>query len=249
MGPTAAARTLPDVTDPVLALLSQRDPVRTAQAGDALRTLGEPASLRGLIESVLASDHLADALARRSFPHPLGFDKIILRSEEPLGRLRLHIWWRETARRREHVHNHRFWFASFVVTGEVRMRVYRPSDDGEALTHFRETSVAAEGVWDFQRLGDERLRLCIKADLGAGSTYAMPADALHRIDASPLLTATLFLETEAIRRHSSIYVDRAGLPQATRRDTFSAGDLRDRLSRLHEHLRQVPAQRLVARAS
>jgi len=249
MGATSAARTLPDIADPVLALLSQRDPVRTANAGDALRTIGEPGSLRDLIGSVLASDGLTETLAHRSYPHPLGFDKIILLSEQPLGQLRLHVWWPETARRREHVHDHRFSFASFVVTGEVRMRVYRPSDDGEALVHFRETSVAAEGVWDFQRLGDESLRMCIKADLGAGSTYAMPADALHRIDASPQLTATLFLETRAVRGHSSIYVDREGLPRPARRRSFSAGELRDRLSRLHEHLRHAPAQRLVARAS
>jgi len=249
MSATYGAATLPDIAEPVLALLRQRDPLRTAEAGDTLRTIGEPAALGQLIGSVLASDDLAETLARRSYPHPLGFDKIILHSEQPLGQLRLHVWWPESTRRREHVHNHRFSFASFVITGEVRMRVYRPSEDGEALVHFRETSVAAEGVWHFQRLGAESLRLCINADLGAGSTYAMPADALHRIDASPLLTATLFLETRSVRGHSSIYVDSEGLPQPTRRRVFSTGALRERLSRLHEHLGRVPAQRLRAWAS
>ncbi|MDQ7905997.1 hypothetical protein RB614_15905 [Phytohabitans sp. ZYX-F-186] len=248
MAAASTAKTLPDLAEPVLALLGQRDPIRTAEAGDVLRSIGEPAALRHLIGSVLASDDLAEALARRSYPHPLGFDKIILLSQQPLGQLRLHIWWPETARRREHVHNHRFAFASFVVTGEVRMRVYRPSDDGEALVHFRETSLAAEGVWEFQRLGDTRLRLCLNADLGAGSTYAMPADALHRIDASPLLTATLFLETRSVREHSSIYADREGLPRPARRRVFSAADLRDRLSRLDDQLRRAPARQLVAQA-
>ena len=183
----------------------------------------------------LISAALADPepVAARSYRHALGFDKIILVSAWPLGALRLHVWWPGQQRAREHVHDHRFTFSSVVLTGRLRTSLYQLAEDGEPTELYRETSDMADRRWRFEHAGPRRLARVLVADQPAGTAYTMSPPLLHRIEASPLLTATLFLETESTRNWSSVCVDPGAEPPAPADQTaFTPADLTDRLHRL-----------------
>ena len=78
-----------------------------------------------MVEQLLGDPHAMERVAASSYPHPIGFDKLVLyhhRDQSP-GRgfkLRLHLYWRSPqflAAERPHVH--RFEMASAPITGEL----------------------------------------------------------------------------------------------------------------------------------
>jgi hypothetical protein len=211
------------------AILSQVDPIAQERTRLFVDRLTQPGSFGRLLELLLKSKGIVEQIARHSYRHPLGFDKFVLAPLRPLGQLRLHVWWPEDEREREHVHNHRFGFISGVLVGQVQTSVYKPCD-GNDLTHFSEVGGTRE--WKFENLGCGSVSLSINASLAAGSVYSMPADALHRIDATRQLTATLFLESAAHRGSSSIYLTGTQEPAAYRCEALHPDDARRRLSQL-----------------
>jgi len=231
--PTASSRpeNWESLTHDLTGILSQPNPITQEETRLFIDRLAQPESFAQMVESLLVSSSLAEHVARHSYRHPLGFDKFVLAPLRPLGQLRLHVWWPEDTREREHIHNHRFGFMSAVLLGEVRTSVYRPAA-GDDLTHFSEVGGYRE--WRFEDLGRGSTALSIAAALAAGSVYAMPADALHRIDATPQLTATLFLETSANRPASSVYVAGGGKPETYVGKELAAQDVRERFTRLLE---------------
>jgi hypothetical protein len=177
------------------------------------------------------------ALAARSYRHVLGFDKIILASARPHGQLRLHVWWPEEARRREHVHNHRFAFSSVVLAGRLRTSLYAEDPAGAPATRYRETSDPVDRRWRFEAVGTTRLATVLSADQPAGTAYTMSPALLHRIDAAPVLTVTLFLETRSVRESSDVYAEAGAEPPAPAdQSAFDPADLAARLARLRTAL-------------
>ena len=80
-------------------------------------------SMLSIVTSISRDEYLMDSCVKRSQIHPLGFDKIVLLAA-PNYQVHLHVWWNH-ASTREDIHNHRFSFASGVVTGAIRMSSYR----------------------------------------------------------------------------------------------------------------------------
>ena len=171
-----------------------------------LQRLSEPSELVALLTSVVADSRALSAVGADSFHHVLGFDKLILYSARPRGQLRLHVWWPGDPRRREHIHNHRFTFSSAVVTGSLRTHFYVSAEDGKSLRHFVESSDPRDRRWRFDEVGRTTLAETLVANLPAGTAYTMAPGMLHHIDASPGLTATVFLETESTSPSSSVFV-------------------------------------------
>jgi hypothetical protein len=198
---------------------------------DALLAGRGPELLAGLDVGAVLGGLDVPAVAARSYRHVLGFDKIILSSVRPHGQLRLHVWWAGEDRRREHVHNHRFAFSSRVLTGRLRTRLYAEDPAGEPVTRYRETSDPVDRRWRFEPVGPARLAVVLSADQPAGTAYSMAPSVLHRIEASPLLTVTLFLETASVRESSDVYAD-AAPPAPADQTGFTAAELADRLGRL-----------------
>jgi hypothetical protein len=212
-----------------------------APGGSLLHAVSRRPTFGRLLDAVLAEEPFAEQVAARSYRHALGFDKLILASAAPLGQLRLHVWWPDEVRGREHVHNHRFPFSSVLVAGRLRTYLHHLSDGGVPMVHFRETSDVADRRWRFDRVGDARVAAGLVADLPAGAAYTMSADLLHRVEASPLLTATLFLETHQRRAWSSVYVDSgAEAPSAHDQTVFTVQELRDRLAVLRAAVAALP---------
>ena len=79
-----------------------------------------------LANSVLLDDELLTAVAAQSYPHPIGFDKLVLVDRGPAGyKLRLHVYWRTPQEiARELIHLHAFEMASAPITGELTNHLY-----------------------------------------------------------------------------------------------------------------------------
>lgn len=86
-----------------------------------------------LLKEILANDELAEKIAKRSYSHTLGFDKIVLMdlskdidSNLPKTQLRLHIWEPDNLSVPivESLHEHSFDFISYVLTGKLENQVF-----------------------------------------------------------------------------------------------------------------------------
>jgi len=87
-------------------------------------------AVRSIVASVLDDEAALAAIAARSYPHPIGFDKLILDDDRRTGfKFRLHIYWRgANFAALERMHLHRFEMASAIVTGELTNHIWRVVD-------------------------------------------------------------------------------------------------------------------------
>ncbi|NEC88786.1 hypothetical protein [Streptomyces sp. SID12501] len=148
--------------------------------------------------------------AALSYDHALGFSKLMLLTGEPDYMLRAHIWSAGPAIRThndpEHIHNHRFAFASAVLRGALRMRIYVPDPQGEPVAAYREEIGPGDTAWQITDAGTARLRMAADLRLEAGSRYCLDADTRHQVALTPgLSTVTCFLETAALRQTTDVY--------------------------------------------
>jgi hypothetical protein len=138
----------------------------------------------------------AEKCARHSYLHPLGFHKLMLINAAPAFELRLHVWWPDAPPGVDHIHNHRFAFASAVVRGGYNMRIFQTDPAGQPMYEYHE-NVSPDGGWQLTPVGPARLGLLTSVNLEPGASYALAANALHRVDVAPGdLCVTLLLRTE-----------------------------------------------------
>jgi fructose-1,6-bisphosphatase/inositol monophosphatase family enzyme len=86
--------------------------------------------VRAVVESILNDDAAFAGIAARSYPHPIGFDKLVLDDDRDTGfKFRLHVYWRgANFASLERLHLHRFEMASAIVTGELTNHIWRVVD-------------------------------------------------------------------------------------------------------------------------
>lgn len=162
---------------------------------EATSSLAQPPHLGELLRSLHDDEQATTRCASQSYLHPLGFHKLLLIDASPLFELSLHVWWPDSNPGPEHVHTHRFPFASAVVRGGYNMRVYQFDPGGAPMHEYRER-VNRQGGWQLTPVGTARLRQMTSLNLEPGSSYALTADALHRVAvAQGRLCVTLLLRT------------------------------------------------------
>jgi hypothetical protein len=157
--------------------------------------LGTQTSLR-LILSILSSEELCLAdVARRSYRHYNGFDRIELFPVSYLGYgVRLHIWWFDERSNEEHIHTHPWDFASLIVVGTLTFEQYAEDYEGEEFfAHYYDhptTSpnyVLRPGEWT-------KLKKTFEASLVRGCSYVARRPFIHRVaKMSEATTATLMV--------------------------------------------------------
>lgn len=98
---------------------------------ESLRTVtaafADKRAVRSVVASILADEPALAAIAARSYPHPIGFDKLVLDDDRATGfKFRLHVYWRgANFASLERLHLHRFEMASAIVTGELTNHTWR----------------------------------------------------------------------------------------------------------------------------
>ena len=153
------------------------------QAGEGLvSVLEEQLSLPqvlALLQGLLADEQALQAVAARSYVHGNGFVKVVLLDEQGY-KLRLHIWFAGSACE-ENIHDHRWSFASHVLVGTLNSEIWVDDAQGQALPEYRYAAATATAAADKQALGTCRVSLQQHCQYGAGSSYVMPKQVLHRI--------------------------------------------------------------------
>lgn len=172
------------------------------------RAFADKRVVRSIVDSVLENPEALERIAKASYPHPIGFDKLVFyhhRSPEHPERefkLRLHLYWRSPQELgHELVHLHRFEMASSPITGEltndlVRVVDFRPVDPRTGLTVHgadpRAETRDAFAYTGYQRdpdgtlhkryLGTARLQSLGRRTFMPGDTYAQVLEHAHFVE-------------------------------------------------------------------
>ncbi len=156
-----------------------------------------------IVQSMLDDAALLERIAVASYPHPIGFDKLVLYEHPSTGaRLRLHIYWRGNRRAAlERLHLHRFEMASAIISGELTNHEWQvahfDSDHSslEAMEADRAQAELAETMFAYagylrDENGDLRKRHLGRCDVlrvrsntfVSGQTYAQPVNVAHYVE-------------------------------------------------------------------
>jgi len=212
-----------------------------------VRELGERASLKQLINDAVSVDSERDAIGRRSYSHINGFDKIVLlASDEPAYKLRLHIWWPslggpQTRTRTGDIHNHRWHFASAVLSGRFSFEHYELNEDGDEYNWYEYYSAGGSGHFLLKPLGSIGASRTFEGLMVEGMSYYLSNQVPHRVcrDESELV-ATLVLQGRPITNSTTVLSVRqpssAEEPLQIPTPTIGEADLARSLGRLSEVL-------------
>jgi hypothetical protein len=174
---------------------------------EATSALAQPALLIELLQSLYGDPQMVEACARLSYLHPLGFHKLMLVNASPIFELRCHAWWPDSSPGADHVHDHRFAFISAVVRGGYQMEVFQTDPTGTPALEYHEIVSPGTG-WILNPIGISRLRLLSSAQHGQGTSYALEADALHRVIVPPgNLCITLVLRTALMGSKTRVFAN------------------------------------------
>lgn len=179
-----------------------------------------------LVDAVLGEEAELRGVAARSYPHPIGFDKLVLHDAGGKFKLRLHVYWRSPQElATELIHLHKFEMASSPITGELTNHLYAvrgfegpkpmvtsledgPSERFQAYTGYERD---ADGTLHKRHVGSVELVRKSVLTFVPGQTYAQELEYPH------------FVETNAETGHtngdvcSTIYIHGPGLTDAAGR--------------------------------
>lgn len=169
-----------------LALPSGRDGEHLDLATARLAAFG----LRGVrasLRSLLSDPAALSVVASRSYRHGNGFLKIVLHRSRALS-LRLHI---QDGSAEENVHDHRWTFASTVLTGALEHDLFHDVAPGRGLRFDEWRYVRDAHSAQKHALGPAWVERHSRHFVSAGQSYWLRASHLHRIRWSSPGTSTL----------------------------------------------------------
>lgn len=174
----------------------------------ALGTLRATTPLAALLELIRRDRSSLSELASCSYRHRNGFDKIVLASAGNGGmKLVLHVWPTSDLPDQDHIHDHRWDFASVVLVGSLKLDMYQADHCGESYTLMRYRSLPGPGNCALEPGGTMMVSVHASATMTIGSSYTWSADVLHRAYGVPgQLTATLIVQGPPRRNNTSVLV-------------------------------------------
>jgi hypothetical protein len=203
----------------------------------SLRTLCSSDGVQRMLSALSASPSRMATAARRSYWHSNGFLKIVLLACRDY-KLRLHLWDSGTPTRREDIHNHRWDFASHMLTGGYRYQEFMPTDEGPSYFGYTYRPAGGTDAFHIQERGRQPLRCTHDALIETGTTYLLRAEVLHRVINRPgQITATLMLQAAARRPVTEIYMSAdVGSAQDLPITWLETAELNQQITRLADYL-------------
>jgi len=175
--------------------------------------------LQQQLRQLLADRPALTEVASRSYLHGNGFYKIVL-AEEAAFKVRLHVWF-PGASAEENIHDHRWWFASRILGGQLVSAVYEEAAHAEAAAYpeflyFGRT--ASEDAW-IKPIGQARLVRRAESVRRAGETYVLPPGVLHQILSADAgrMTATLMCQAAPARAWNRLLTSQRLQPDVAQR--------------------------------
>ncbi len=176
---------------------------------DAIDRIVREGLLDDFINRVRCDTRSLQTIARRSYLHPNGFDKIVLiDSQRPAYKLRLHVWLpseEQKAIAPEDVHNHRWDFCSHVLMGSLDWEEYVLTDSGEPRYQYHYRSPGNSDAFSLESVGTVRTQRVFETTLPAGLSYRLQHGVLHRVTGcatGPSITA--FLQGPAVTGFTTV---------------------------------------------
>lgn len=166
--------------------------------------------LPGDLITVSADGCWLEKVAAQSYRHANGFSKLVLADSE-VGRLRLHIW-EPGAASEENIHEHRWHFASVVMTGAIESEIWVDAFDRDAPTFEEFIYEVRAGRASRRPVGHTRAACARTAVRQAGDAYYMLPGVMHRITRTNGVTATLVFTTAASRSWNRMLADKGVHP-------------------------------------
>lgn len=157
--------------------------------------LGTETSLRRLL-SILSNDQLClTEVARQSYKHHNGYDRIELFPPSYLGYgVRLHIWWSDERSDKEHIHTHPWDFASSIILGTLNFEQFAEDSEGEDFFVNYYDRPTAKTSYVLRSGGVGKLKKTFGAALVSGCSYVARRPFIHRVDKTPNVnTATIMV--------------------------------------------------------
>lgn len=147
------------------------------------QSLSQPDTLSLLIKRIIDSPLLFAKMLDESYYHENGFHKIVLLSGKNF-KLRLHHFGVTSKIPMENIHDHRWAFASTILSGTLEMDMFEQSQlvsDENNLIHYVYNSDKSTGSYSTDKIGMVSLNKIETSFYEAGETYLMLPQELHRI--------------------------------------------------------------------
>jgi hypothetical protein len=147
------------------------------------QSLSEPDTLSLLIKRIIDSPLMFAKTLDQSYYHENGFHKIVLLSGKQF-KLRLHHFGVSSKIPMENIHDHRWAFASTILSGTLEMDMFEQSQyviDENKLIHYVYNSDKSTGSYSTDKIGMVSLNKIETRFYEVGETYLMLPDELHRI--------------------------------------------------------------------
>ena len=165
------------------------------------------------LRNLCDDESVLDIIASRSYRHPNGFDKIVLKYHgKGLPSLRLHIWWNATQDVND-VHNHPWDFKSSVISGAIENRVFvtrksKPaSHAGDIYNHYKIHHSKLYGIKEVVFVDKCELQETVLSRYESGQSYFQRSNTVHTV--SPIsksgVCSTLVLQDLFINNQCDIF--------------------------------------------
>lgn len=187
-----------------------------------------------LIESLLRQPDQLASVVSRSYVHPNGFRKLVVAFPERGTKLRLHHW-PEGDAEPSNVHNHRWAFASAIISGRLHSSLFTTAENGEVVDRYRFEPNQPGGRYTLSPDGRGRISVTNVAEFGPGSTYALGAEQLHQVRANPN-TLSLMLSGPAERDRTRVFRPATLGPQSRDLPLMPIREVRESLELLASEL-------------
>lgn len=199
--------------------------------------LSSPENLSFLIKQVINNDVLLSNVVKESYYHENGFHKIVLLSGKNF-KLRLHHFGVAAKIPMENIHDHRWPFASSILTGELTMDIFKVSDKGEeAFYHFLYGSDKQSGSYSTDFIGKRFLNKVDTRTYNAGESYLMHTNELHRIkNGTGQESITLILTGKPVSRRCNLFAKKEIAEAEKKTIPYSPAELKKMLQTISEKI-------------
>ncbi len=193
--------------------------------------------LGSIVNEVMSDNTLFGKCLENSYRHANGFDKIVLIADDNF-KLRLHVFsGREDLPPAEHIHDHRWPFASRVVKGRLTMDLFEEVNQQVEEQNFHKyiyDSNKDNGRFTANYIGIRNLK-CLHRErqIPQGVTYCMNPDEMHRIVFKDCgTTITLMLTGKPISETCQLFSNSELTFEQTQTQKYTEETLLEILNRL-----------------
>lgn len=203
------------------------------------KILSRPEILNRLISVVMKNDSLWKKALKNSYRHENGFHKIVLLSGKNF-KLRIHHFGATAKIPMENIHDHRWPFASTILSGELKMDIFQRTDketSTEELHHFIYKSDKTNGNYHTDYLGLSYLEKIQERVYYPGDSYLMRTDELHRIkNQDGDESITLILTGKPISKDCNLFARKPMKEEEKQLIHYSENELRKMLDEIKEKI-------------